>query len=115
MRTYLIEDIYDEDYDKIINAFNELEFNGSVDGIYYIPLPDDMLEQEQIDHMDEDGPFFLALEAIKAVSGNQLKMELLVRARKKIRCSCVCYCSAKQRKHMIEYLDNFISELGIYC
>lgn len=113
MRNYLIEDISDDDYEKIVQALNEIKVNGPLEGIYYLPLPDALLQQEQKDHMDECGPYFMALEAINGPSDNQLKLELLVRARNKIRCSCVCYATSEQRKHMIEYLDQFIEELEI--
>ncbi len=113
MRTYLIEDLYENDYEKIINALDELNFNGPLKGIYYLPLPEKLLQQEQVDHMDECGPYFMALEGIEGVSDNVLKLELLVRGRNKIRCSCICYATPEQRKHMIEYLDQFIEELEI--
>ena len=113
MRTYLIEDLVDEDYDKVISAFDDLELKGPLDGIYYLPLPEELLQQEQKDHLGDCGPFFMALEAIRHSSGNQIKLELLARARNKIRCSCVTYATSEQRKHMIEYLDQFIEELEV--
>lgn len=113
MRNYLIEDIDDEDYEKIIKALDEIKVNGPLEGIYYLPLPEGLLQKEQQDHLAECGPYFMALETIKGISDNQLKLELLVRGRNKIRCSCICYATHEQRKHMIEYLDQFIEELEI--
>jgi hypothetical protein len=113
MRTYLIEDVYDEDLDKIVKAFDELNFKGPLDDIYYLPLPVEMLQPEQRDHMDACGPYFMALETIRNGAGNQIRLELLVRGKQKIRCSCVCYATPPQRKHMIEYLDQFIEELEV--
>lgn len=113
MRTYLIEDLVDEDFEKVIKALDELKFNGPLEGIYYLPLPETLLQQEQKDHLDECGPYFMALETVKGVADNQIRLELLVRGRNKIRCSCVCYATPDQRKHMINYLDQFIEELEI--
>ncbi|WP_285904893.1 hypothetical protein [Pseudodesulfovibrio pelocollis] len=113
MRTYIIEDLYDADYETILKAFDELELKSQIEGMYYLPLPEDLLQPEQRDHLAECGPYFMALEAVRNPAGNQLRLELLVRGRKKIRCSCVCYATAPQRKHMIEYLDQFIEELEI--
>ena len=113
MRNYLIEDISDEDYKKIVAALDEIKVNGPIEDIYYLPLPETLLQQEQKDHLGECGPYFMALEAIKGISDNQLKLELLVRGRNKIRCSCICYATSDQRRHMIEYLDQFIEELEI--
>ena len=113
MRTYLIEDLIDDDFDKIEAAFNELKFNGPIEGIYYLPMPEALLQQEQKDHISDCGPYFMALETIKGIDEHQIKLELLVRAKRKIRCSCVSYATTEQREHMIEYLDQFIEELEI--
>lgn len=113
MRTYLLEDIVDKDYKVIMEAFDNLGFKGPLDGIYYLPMPEELLQQEQVDHIGECGPFFMALECIDKEDENSLRLELLVRARNKIRCSCVSYSTPKQREHMIEYLDQFIEELEI--
>ncbi len=109
MRNYLLEDIYEEDLKKITEALTELEFTGGLDGIFYIPVPDSLLQDEQKEHLGECGPYFMALEVLE----NELKLELLVRARNKLRCSCVCYATPEQRNHMLDYLDNFISDLEI--
>ena len=113
MRSYLIEDLTADDCKTIVQAFDELQLKGPLEGIYYLPLPADSLQREQVDHADECGPFFMALEVIEGVEECQLKLELLVRARHKIRCSCVTYATPEQRRHMIEYLDQFIDELEI--
>ena len=109
MRNYLLEDIYEEDLKKITEALKELEFTGGLDGIFYIPVPDNLLQDEQKEHLGECGPYFMALEVLE----NELKLELLVRARNKLRCSCVCYATPEQRNHMLDYLDNFINDLEI--
>ncbi|QGY41186.1 hypothetical protein GM415_13955 [Pseudodesulfovibrio cashew] len=116
MRSYLIEDLFEADIEKIKGALNEMQLQGPLEGIYYLPLPTELLQQEQKDHQDECGPYFMALEIIEGASDMsecQLKLELLTRARNKIRCSCVNYATHEQRKHMIEYLDQFIEELEI--
>lgn len=111
MRNYLLDEIYEEDVKKICDALTELEFKGPIEGIYYLPVPEDLLNDEQKEHMDECGPFFMALEAMET----SIKVELLVRARNKIRCSCVAYADARQRNHMLDYLDKFIADLEVTC
>jgi len=113
MRTYLIEDIEDDDLKKVMAAFEELGLRGPLDGIYYLPMPEKLLQQEQKDHLDDCGPYFMALEFVDGISENLIKLELLVRARHKIRCTCVTYATADQRNHMVEYLDQFIDELEV--
>jgi hypothetical protein len=113
MRTYIIEDLYENDFEKIITSLKEMELMGPLDDIFYLPLPEELLQPEQKEHFDDCGPYFMALETVANAAGNTLRLELLVRGRKRIRCSCVCYATAEQRKHMIEYLDQFIEGLGI--
>ena len=113
MRSYLIEDMVDKDYQTILKAFDDLGLRGPIEGIYYLPVPAELLQGEQTAHLNECGPFFMALEGIESPDDNRLKLELLVRGRNKIRCSCICYATPEQRRHMIDYLDQFIEELEI--
>lgn len=114
MRTYLVEDIADNDFKKIVAAFDQLELNGPIEGIYYLPLPEELLQPEQKEHLGECGPYFMALETVQTPhEEHHIKLELLVRGRNKIRCSCVTYATPAQRKHMIDYLDKFIEELEV--
>lgn len=116
MRSYLIEDLMETDIKKVTKAFEDMKLKGPLEGIFYLPLPEKLLQQEQLAHKDECGPYFMALEVIEGASEMsefQLKLELLTRAKNKIRCSCVNYATTEQRAHMIEYLDQFLDELGI--
>ncbi|WP_320169806.1 hypothetical protein [Maridesulfovibrio sp.] len=109
MRNYLLDEIYEQDVKKIADALTELDFKGPIEGIFYLPVPDDLLNEEQKEHMDECGPFFMALEVFET----SIRVELLIRARNKIRCSCISYASDEQRNHMMNYLDQFITDLGV--
>ncbi len=110
MRNYLLEDIYDEDLAKIVDALKELELSASIEDIFYLPIPEELLQDVQKEHLDECGPYFMALEVME----NSLKIELLVRAQSKIRCECVAYATPEQRNHMLDYIDKFIIDLGIH-
>ncbi len=114
MRAYLVEDIYDDNAKKIVNALIELGLKGPIEGIFYLPVPEKMLEKEQHEHLKECGPYMMALEDIDNVGDTHVfKLELLVRARKHMRCSCITYATPAQREHMINYLDDFIRDLDI--
>lgn len=116
MRSYLLEDLYEADIEKISEALKEMDLQGPLEGIFYLPMPEELLQQEQKDHLGECGPYFMALEVIEGASEMsecQLKLELLVRGRNKMRCSCITYATPPQSQHMIGYLDQFIEELEI--
>ncbi|MGE4505150.1 MAG: hypothetical protein AB7D51_07365 [Desulfovibrionaceae bacterium] len=114
MRAYTIEDIYNDNAEKVVAALDDMGLKGPIEGIYYLPLPEHLLEDDQREHLDECGPYMMALEVIdRRGETHDLKLELLVRARRRMRCSCVRYANAEQRAHMLDYLDNFLLELGI--
>lgn len=113
MRSYLIEDIYEDNSKKIVKALDEKGWRGPIEGIWYLPVPDTFLEKEQHDHLAECGPYMMALELIEKVEQHEFKLELLVRARNKIRCSCVFYASPALREHMIDMLDALFREQDV--
>ena len=113
MRTYLIEDLLPADLHRLALSLKEKGFAGSLDGIYYLPIPEALLTEEQHEHAEECGPHIFALEALADEDTASLKLELLVRARGKIRCSCVAYATPAQREFIVDYLDAFIKEHDI--
>lgn len=111
MRCYLIEDFYPEQLRKISAALSEKGFSGSLEGIFYLPVPQDLLTEVQREHAAECGPHIFALEVVE--EQGTLKLELLVRAQNKLRCECVLYATPAQREYVIGFLDDFIRQLDI--
>jgi len=111
MRCYLIEDFYPEQLLKVTTALSDKGWSGSLDGVFYLPVPEELLTDVQRGHAGECGPHIFVLEA-EADAGT-LKLELLVRARKKLRCECVMYATPAQRDYIISFLDDFIRHLDI--
>ncbi|MDQ7832747.1 MAG: hypothetical protein RDU30_13515 [Desulfovibrionaceae bacterium] len=109
MRSYLIEELTEDDMQSIKARLWEKGFKGALDDIYFIPFPVEMLNDEQTEHAAECGPYVLVLET----GQDSIKMELLVRGKGRLRCSCISYCTPEQRNQMIDFLDNFIRELDI--
>ncbi|OIN98633.1 MAG: hypothetical protein AUJ49_12985 [Desulfovibrionaceae bacterium CG1_02_65_16] len=109
MRSYLIEDFYPEHLDRVLVALKDKGYAGPLDGIFYLPVPQELLTEAQRAHAD-CGPHMFVLEA---VDEHTLKLELLVRAQKKLRCECVMYATPAQREHIIDFLDAFIRQLDI--
>ena len=110
MRSYFIEDFYPEHLQKVVAGLTDKGFAGGLDGIFYLPLPEELLTDVQREHADECGPHMLVLEV---VDESTLKLELLVRGQKKLRCECVMYATPSQREHIIDFLDSFIRQLDI--
>ncbi|WP_027175028.1 hypothetical protein [Desulfovibrio aminophilus] len=110
MRSYQIEDLTEESVRRIEARLTELGLRGSLDGIYYLPVPAELLDTEQKAHVETCGPHIMALEVI---DGGRLKLELLVRGRGPLRCSCIAYATPAQRERMIDFLDQLIRDMDI--
>ncbi len=113
MRDYLIEDLQPGQLALICNALKARGLSGSLEGIFYLPLPDELLTETQRTHAAECGPHIFALEALDGPGEPALKLELLVRARGKLRCECVAYATPAQREYVMDFLDAFIRQLDI--
>jgi hypothetical protein len=82
---------------------------GAMQDIYWLALPQALLSEEQRAHMEECGPFVASLETGDA----WIKVELLIRGRGKLRCSCIEYASTAQRNWLIAQVDALLRELNI--
>jgi len=109
VRTYRIEDLDPGHVERLARALDARGQNSGMDGLYWFTLPPDLLTAEQMEHAPECGPHILSLELLdEAVS-----LELLVRARGRLRCSCVAYANPAQRAWGMDTLDALLRELDI--
>ncbi|MDP3427462.1 MAG: hypothetical protein Q8S17_08800, partial [Humidesulfovibrio sp.] len=99
-----------EQLEQVAQRLASMGLSGPLDGIYYLPVALDLLTDEQRQHHGECGPYIFVLEAAGETS---LKLELLVRAQGKLRCSCVAYATPAQRDFIMDYMDNFLREMEI--
>lgn len=108
MRSFLIEDITPEDMDKLDAWLTEQELK-SIDHLYHFHLPPKLLAPMQEEHAPECGPYYMAVETGR----DWIKLELLVRAKKILRCDCMAYATPEQQSYMIGYLENLLKDLQI--
>lgn len=108
MRLYVVEDLQPDYLKRLQTALEERKLSGSVEGIFWLPVPEQMLSDIQREHAS-CGPHAMALE----LGPSWLRLELLVRARSIIRCSCIHYASPELRAQMIDWLDTLLKELDI--
>ena len=109
MRAYLIDELAPEDVKRIADRLTQKGFAGSLEGIYYLPVPEALLSPEQQEHLGACGPYIMPVET----GDDWVRLELLVRARSILRCSCVAYAHPALREHMIDTLDALIKDLDI--
>lgn len=114
MRAYLVDELSPQSLKTIAQALADKGFTGPIEDIYFLPLPEDLLDDEQREHAAECGPYVLPIETLSPEVGEcGVRLEFLVRARNKLRCSCVKYASPGQRDFGIRFLDDFIRSLDI--
>lgn len=108
MKQYVIDELRPEDYKKIKDYLDKYVGPSAVEGIYWIPLHEDLLSEVQTVHT-ECRPFYFAVDLEPSV----MVCELLVRTRNKVRCDCIHYATEKQRNWIINFLDAIFEKLMI--
>lgn len=109
MRTYVIDELRPEETQKVVQALKDQGCKSPMKDIFWLSLPNDLLDPVQREHLPGCGPYFLSLE----IERDSLHLELLVRAENKIRCNCVQFVSPDQRNFILEWLDALMTELQI--
>jgi len=109
MRTYTIDQLEEDNIAAINSRLLDLELQAGLEGVYWLPVPKDMLTAMQTEHFEHCGPYCLALD----VETNAVHLELLVRGMGRISCECLAFASEKLRNHMIAYLEGMLQELHI--
>jgi hypothetical protein len=122
MRLYVINDLKENQMARVASALRDRGMASSMDGLFWVELPENMLTDEQKDHLQECGPYCMGLELLGETGhenrlpgshGPMVALELLVRARSTLRCSCIAYATPEQRSYAIEFTDKLMRELDI--
>jgi hypothetical protein len=108
MKQYVIDELRPEDYEKIKAYLDAHLGPGQLDGIYWIPLEENLLNDVQAAHT-ECKPFYLAIE----LESNRLACELLIRTTNRVRCQCMGYANEKQRNWIIAFVDAVFEKLEL--
>ena len=87
----------------------DMNLKSGLEGIFWLPIPDDMLNQKQKEHKLQCGPYNMALE----IGDEAVYLELLVRGLGRLRCECLGPPSPALREYMIDYLDSVLRDLLI--
>ncbi|MBL7181207.1 MAG: hypothetical protein ABIK98_15100 [Pseudomonadota bacterium] len=108
MKQYVIDQLRPEDYEAVKAYLDENFSSSPVEGIYWIPLDQDILTDVQAEHT-QCQPFYFAVD----LEQNFMASELLVRTKNRMRCSCMGYATEKQRNWIIQVADAIFDKLGI--
>jgi hypothetical protein len=108
MKQYVIDELRPDDYRKLKQHLDAKHPAAEFDGLYWLPLDEQMLEAVQLEHSDCQ-PFYFALE----LSPDRLTCELLVRTNQRSRCQCIQYASERQRNWLVQAVDSIFEMLEI--
>lgn len=108
MKQYCIDELRPNDYEKIEGYLEERFGSSEIEGVYWVPLDPDLLDQVQGSHVDCQ-PFYFAVVLEPTV----IAFEFLIRTRNRIRCDCIHYANEEQRDSIIRFGDSIFETLKI--
>jgi hypothetical protein len=109
VRSYRIDELTSAEMQRLAERLGDPAFASGMPGLYWLPVPPDMLEAKQREHRDVCGPYAMALE----LRPGALSLELLVRARNALRCECIGYAGPDLAGRMIAYIDELLQDRGV--
>ncbi len=108
MKQYRIDELRPEDCEKLRNHMDEHYGPPQVEGLYWVPLEEHLLDEVQKAHEDCQ-PFCFAVE----LKPQEISFELLIRTRNRVRCDCIHYANAEQRENIIWFAEYMFETLKI--
>jgi hypothetical protein len=108
MRQYLLDEINRSDYQRLRDYLTEHAQASGLQDVWWIDLPEDLLNPEQFAHQDCQ-PFRFAIE----LGDEYLRIEFLIRSRNTMRCSCIGYATRQQRDFILAFADRLVEELKL--
>ena len=108
MKQYVIDQLRENDFLQLEDYLNNNSEAGELPGIYWIPVPESLLEKIQRDHSGCQ-PFYFAVN----LDRNSICFELLIRTRSRLRCGCIQYASQEQRDYILGYAEGLFEKLKL--
>ncbi len=108
MKAYVLDEINAEDISKIILFLKENASQSTMEQIFWIKFPEDLLSPLQFQHTACQ-PHAFAVE----LGSTWVKLEFLVRSLETMKCDCVAYCTDPQRDYIINFADRMLDQLEV--
>lgn len=108
MRQYVIDGLREEEIGRIRAFLDTACERSDLENLYWLALPEDLLGPEQAAHTD-CRPFAVGIE----IGRREVRFELFVRSRTRIRCTCVAFATVEQRNFILAFADRVLSESAI--
>jgi len=108
MRAYLIDEISPSDMEKITLFLKENSSQSSMEAIFWVEIPEDLLTGIQFEHKN-CRPHVFAMEK----GDDWVKAEFFIRSLKSMACDCQNYCTPQQREFIFNFVHHMIDALNI--
>lgn len=108
MKQYVIDQLRETDYEKVLEFLNQRADKTGIEGMYWLNLPEQLYSSIQREHT-KCRPHYFAVN----LDYLRVSFELLIRSRQIIRCNCIRYATAEQRAYILGFADDMFEQLGI--
>ncbi|MEG2139836.1 MAG: hypothetical protein RRY20_03505 [Bilophila sp.] len=107
MRTYTIDELDATTVQHLEERLLEAGYASDIEKLFWLPLEEDQLSALQQEHKESCGPHCLALEVLE----DGVRLELLIRAKGRMRCECVHYASPETQQAVIARLNALLEAI----
>ena len=108
MKQYVIDQLRETDYVKILDFLDANCEKTMLEGLYRKEMPEALLTPAQAGHAPCRPHYFAINLDVRRVS-----FELLVRSSQIIRCNCIDYATREQRDYILGFADTMLEQLNI--
>ncbi|MCF8105534.1 MAG: hypothetical protein K9K64_08630 [Desulfohalobiaceae bacterium] len=108
MRMFVLDELDPAWMESLRSKLEQTGRQGAIKDIYWFEVPKEILTPTQQEHLQSCGPYVLSLETGKTC----LKLELLVRARNTLRCTCTGSLTREQRIYALDQLEGILAEIN---
>jgi len=108
MRQYLIDEIRRDDLERISDYLQEHALASSLEDVWWVEMPEDLLSPEQFSH-PKLKPFCFAVE----LGRDFVRFELLIRSRQTLHHPAIAYATRQQRDFILAFADRLVEELAL--
>jgi len=105
MRYFMIDELSFLERDNLESYLKRTLKPGSLEGVFFLELPPDLLGEAQLGH-EECGPFYFSV----ILENDAAKFELLVRSASNMHCSCIAQATPAQRAFVLDFADRMLKE-----
>lgn len=106
MRQYVIDDLSPMERDNIDSYLKRTLRRGPMIGLYWIVLPNELLSETQLAHVEKCGPYYCGVEVEKYA----VRFEMLVRSHANLHCECIAHATPHQRLFILDLADRMLAE-----